>query len=368
MRPHPLWFVPLVLTLHCAQGSSPFEGNQGVGGAGAEAAAGSGGSSSVSSSSVSSSSSGSGGVGGVGGATCADISCTTPPVDSCADANTKVVYASPGMCSGGTCSYMSMNVACPFGCVNGVCNECSMDGDCVAGEWCNQSQCEACNTSAHCGPTCAACGGGTPHCVNGTMCVQCVTSNDCPAGQQCGAGNTCIAGCTPPAAACTSGGSVDGGCGGPRLISRTTAGSAAGFSQGAYGLCGRGNDFASGGGCNGSGADAEYRLFMRAGESVQTTVTKYGYCNQSASGNLTLKVFQAACDGACGCPVPTTCPNATRVVCQAGAGGVGQSIANSYTADKDGWYTFVVDTEINTDDNFQFTMTLKLTCAGTCGC
>jgi hypothetical protein len=152
-------------------------------------------------------------------------------------------------------------------------------------------------------------------------------------------------------------------------MTRTTAGSASGYSQSAYGLCGRANDFAGGGGCNGYGADAEYRLFMRAGESVQTTVTKYGYCNQSVGGNLTLKVFQAACDMACTCAAPTTCPNSARVVCQSGAGSVGQSIQNNYTADKDGWYTFVVDTEVTDDNNFQFTMTVKLTCGpGGCGC
>ena len=487
MRPHLLWFVPVVLTLHCAEGSS-FEKGDGNSGAGADATGGGGqtgdggatsgsGGASTTSGTASVSSSGGGGaqdpcagiscatappnvckdasyltvketpgtctngscvyvehdewcafgcsMGACNGDPCAGISCNMPPTNYCAGPNSRVVYASPGTCSngtcayassqencangcvmgvcngdpcsgvtcnspppstcadantmvayaamgtcsGGTCSYTSSNVVCPAGCMNGACNECSTNADCPSGKWCNQSLCQTCNTAAHCGTSCVACGGGTPQCLNGSTCVQCVTANDCPAGQQCGAGNTCLAGCTPPAAACTTGGSVDGGCAAPRLINRTTAGSASGFSQSTYGLCGRANDFPSGGGCNGGGADGEYRLFMRAGESVQTIVTKAGYCNMSASGNITLKVFQAACDAACGCPVPTTCPSSARVVCQAGASSVGQSITNNYTADKDGWYTFVVDTEISTDNNFQFTMTLKLTCgAAGCGC
>jgi hypothetical protein len=104
---------------------------------------------------------------------------------------------------------------------------------------------------------------------------------------------------------------------------------------------------------------------MRAGESVQVTMTKGSACNGFPFGNLTLKIFEAGCDAACACATPTSCQN--PVSC---AGG---NQNTNFTATKDAWYTFVVDSESdpNASDPSGWIMTfsLKLTCAqGNCAC
>lgn len=51
------------------------------------------------------------------------VICNTPPANKCKDATILTVYTAPGLCSGGTCTYGSADVSCPFGCdtVNKVC-------------------------------------------------------------------------------------------------------------------------------------------------------------------------------------------------------------------------------------------------------
>jgi hypothetical protein len=51
------------------------------------------------------------------------VVCNTPPKSTCKDASTLTVYAAPGACSSGTCSYGSASVTCSFGCdtASGAC-------------------------------------------------------------------------------------------------------------------------------------------------------------------------------------------------------------------------------------------------------
>ncbi len=70
---------------------------------------------------------GSGGVGGGAGTgggapnPCAGISCTTPPIPVCKDANTLTTFANAGTCTNSTCSYTSNETPCANGCLNGMC-------------------------------------------------------------------------------------------------------------------------------------------------------------------------------------------------------------------------------------------------------
>jgi hypothetical protein len=47
--------------------------------------------------------------------------CTSPPAPACVDASTLRAYASPGLCSGGACSYPFADTVCLGGCAGGVC-------------------------------------------------------------------------------------------------------------------------------------------------------------------------------------------------------------------------------------------------------
>src|SRR4051812_48517956 len=107
MRPHIFWFLPIVLTLHCAEGSS-FEG--GNGGAGASEA-------STSSGAAGAASSGSGGSQNP----CAGISCTTPLPNVCKDSSYLTVMESPGACADGKCAYGEHDEWCAYGCSMGAC-------------------------------------------------------------------------------------------------------------------------------------------------------------------------------------------------------------------------------------------------------
>lgn len=49
------------------------------------------------------------------------MACDDPPAAVCASATTLEVFASPGVCDGGTCTWTSDIVDCPEGCVDGVC-------------------------------------------------------------------------------------------------------------------------------------------------------------------------------------------------------------------------------------------------------
>jgi hypothetical protein len=195
--------------------------------------------------------------------------------------------------------------------------------------------------------------------------VQCLTNADCTGGLVCGPGNTCIpAGCAPPAAACASTGDQNGGCAGAYVIDRTIAGAASGFDEpNDYGLCSRANNFTDNSCGGGSGSDAEYKLFMRKGETANIQLTRGAQtCTSSWAGPLSLKIFEAACDMSCNCSM-TTC--STEVYCTQG-----NSQNPMFMAPADGWYTIVVDTTGPVgDQGGVFYLSVKLACAGgNCAC
>lgn len=139
---------------------------------------------------------------------CAGKQCNTPPARNCQDPNTARVYASTGTCAGGVCSYTESTISCPFGCVGGVCRDCSVNSDCGGGKWCSSGTCLSCDTSAHCGSSCSDCASSGQVCTAG-QCVDCVGSGLCGGGKYC-SNNTCVtcnddAHCGASCVACGSG-------------------------------------------------------------------------------------------------------------------------------------------------------------------
>jgi hypothetical protein len=52
-----------------------------------------------------------------------DFPCDTPPLDTCLDDQTVVHYSASGSCSNGNCSYPASSMSCAYGCVFGQCND-----------------------------------------------------------------------------------------------------------------------------------------------------------------------------------------------------------------------------------------------------
>jgi hypothetical protein len=58
-----------------------------------------------------------------------------------------------------------------------------MDSACGSNQQCSGGACSVCKTTAHCGASCAACGGSTPFCKDQgatSQCVTCLADSDCP--------------------------------------------------------------------------------------------------------------------------------------------------------------------------------------------
>ncbi len=82
----------------------------------------------------------SGGAGAMGGGgPCDGVQCDMPPANTCADADNLLVYAAPGACDAGNCSYSSSTKPCPGGCANGACS-----GDPCIGVTCNTPPASVC--------------------------------------------------------------------------------------------------------------------------------------------------------------------------------------------------------------------------------
>lgn len=124
-----------------------------------------------------------GGAGSDGGDLCSGVSCTTPPQNVCADANTLSVFSPNGTCnpSTGQCEYAATPSNCQSGCLNGACPD---------------SLCEGVTCDA---PPAAVCDDATTlrtYAANGTcdaadgLCDYGSTTQSCPNG--CSAG-TCLA-------------------------------------------------------------------------------------------------------------------------------------------------------------------------------
>jgi hypothetical protein len=138
-----------------------------------------------------------GGSGGGSTNPCEGITCPTPPAPICLTATSARTWSPSGTCSGGTCSYVFTDSACPTGCSGGVCNP---------------NPCGGITCSTPPAPTCASAStrraySSTGTCSNGT-CSYTFTDSTCPYGC---AGGTCNANpCTtttcnsPPGASCTT--------------------------------------------------------------------------------------------------------------------------------------------------------------------
>jgi len=127
--------------------------------------------------------------GSCAGDPCAGKSCNTPPANLCKDAFTAIQYQN-GSCSEGACDYPSTEVACPFGCENGFCKDCAVNGDCGTGKYCNAGVCSSCNVDLHCGDACENCAASGSVCFQGA-CIQCMSDDQCGPGRYC-SGNTCF--------------------------------------------------------------------------------------------------------------------------------------------------------------------------------
>ena len=128
--------------------------------------------------------------GACAGDPCAGKTCNTPPANHCKDAFTAVHYGA-GACSQGDCVYEQTEINCPYGCSNGFCKDCAVDGDCGPGRYCNAGVCASCNVDLHCGTSCENCAVSNRVCHEGA-CIQCMSDDQCGPGRYC-SGNTCFA-------------------------------------------------------------------------------------------------------------------------------------------------------------------------------
>lgn len=115
-----------------------------------------------------------GGAGTDGGDLCAGVTCTTPPANSCPDANTLRTYGTTGVClATGQCDYAPTDSVCAAGCSSGTCpNSLCIGVTCTTPP---ANSCDDVNTlrtfgaSGSCEPTTGACSytGTTSSCPNG---------------------------------------------------------------------------------------------------------------------------------------------------------------------------------------------------------
>lgn len=123
---------------------------------------------------------------------CEGVTCNSPPANTCADAQKLRVYEPVGVCNDdGDCVYEQTEINCPYGCSNGFCKDCAVDGDCGPGRYCNAGVCASCNVDLHCGTSCENCAVSNRVCHEGA-CIQCMSDDQCGPGRYC-SGNTCFA-------------------------------------------------------------------------------------------------------------------------------------------------------------------------------
>jgi hypothetical protein len=293
------------------------------------------------------------------GAMCTNCTATSEHCNTagtaCVQCNTDNQCVSGDYCNGGTCAVCNVNAHCGASCV-----ACGSYNQCVSGA------CQECTTVAACGATCSLCGGSTPYCqVTGatSQCVQCLVNGNCATGQTCVNG-TCVSTCNAPASACGSTGDQNGGCSGAYTISRTTAQST--FEEpDDYGLCNRSDNFGTVAGCEsggGSGADAEYKLFMKTGESIHVTLTRgASTCVSGWANTISLKIYGTPCSADC-----SSCPQTCSTVEYCAQS---NSQSTTFVAPASGWYDIVVDTRDQGDVGGVYDLKVTLTCpGGTCTC
>ncbi|MCP4599980.1 MAG: hypothetical protein GY847_05485, partial [Proteobacteria bacterium] len=127
---------------------------------------------------------------------CLAVTCNTPPADYCQDAVNLILHDSLGTCDGGVCSYTSTVQGCTYGCENGTCNspQCTT-GDCCEGGFFRAAGFE-CRASGGACDVAEVCSGDSGECPNdefvssGTECR--ATAGDCDLAEQCtGASAAC---------------------------------------------------------------------------------------------------------------------------------------------------------------------------------
>jgi hypothetical protein len=266
---------------------------------------------------------------------------------------------SGSFCSGGACFPCDTDARCGASCVacSGGTPTCTAGAcictgsSCGANQQCIADACQVCKTDAACGDTCSPCGGTTLHCLDSgttSSCVECTADDQCTSGNICGPTHTCIPdGCPPPVASCTTGTQSRSGCTNARTIGRTVAASAAGYVI-STDTCSASNKFDT---CDwDAGGDHAYRLYMRKGESASLDVVIGGGCVTSF-WSMTLKVYSnTGCDSQA-CTTEDFCDDHES------------HDTRTYVAPRDGWYTIVVDGSTAFDDEGDYKLTVKLTCA-----
>jgi hypothetical protein len=176
----------------------------------------------------------------------------------------------------------------------------------------------------------------------GGACGTCAAPASCEGGR-------CVAPACP-VQGCATGAESRDRCSGARVIGRTAAASATGYRI-ADDTCRASNRSDESGSCWDAGGDHHYRIFLRAGERVQVTLDRGDGC-AGYSWNATLKLFSGL-----GC-ADTAC--AARVFCE---DYLSDPFSHAYTATLDGWITVVVDGTTAFDDEGDYTLTVRLTCA-----
>jgi|GEM_PF-4879390 len=107
---------------------------------------------------------------------CEGITCDQPPQDDCLDANTARHFDAVGTCKDGRCEYGWSTQTCPYGCLQGQCQNCIPDCQghiCGMDPVCGSLSCGTCGANFECLDGSCVC----PHTVCGNAC--------CAQGQSC---------------------------------------------------------------------------------------------------------------------------------------------------------------------------------------
>src|SRR5262245_25518516 len=217
-------------------------------------------------------------------------------------------------CNAGTCAACNTPQHCGAGCVacsgttpacNGSACVCS-GGSCGPYNQCTGGVCAECSTDASCGMNCTACAAPTPRCLDQGMtsaCVQCLTNADCMAPTVC-TNHACVAGCPLPVDACMTGVQDRKGCANARILGRSTAGTPAGYTASPTTFAA--SNLMDAAGCDDSGNDHSYRIFMRQGESITVSLSTGAEC-LGASWFATLKFYTNAGCNSTACTTTALC-------------------------------------------------------------
>lgn len=158
---------------------------------------------------------------------------------------------------------------------------------------------------------------------------------------------------------CQDGPSSGSGCAQARIIGRLSAGSTAGYVKTDNTCSATNQSSAYGTGCDDAGRDHSYRIFMRAGESINVTLTQGTKCAGATAFNRVFKIYAGTGCSDTGCGTKKFCYSP-------GAGTYNKGL----NVTEDGWYHLVVDGVQGTgggDDSGSYTLTVKLACK-TPGC